>query len=84
VKSDVVEFPVMLLSTPWYLMTAIQDPIRPLSPAERGTVRGRLVFSLLTIEGVLVFDLFSMFGRSKVFREVGGCIFRAPEYFVFG
>jgi hypothetical protein len=83
VKSDAVEFPLMLPSTPSYQMTAIQAPVRPSSPAELGTDRGRLVFWLLTIEGVLAFDLFSVSWGSDVFGEVGVCIFRAPECFMF-
>jgi len=71
VKSDEVEFLVMLPSTPSYPMSAIQDPVRPCSPADVDPVRGRLVFWLLAIGGVLAFDLFSVSRRSKVFGEVG-------------
>jgi len=84
VTSDAVEFPHMLPSTPSYSMTPNQAPIRPSSPAELDTERGRLDIWLFTIEGALVFDLCSVSWRSKMFGEVGVCIFRAPECFVFG
>ena len=64
-------------------MTAIQSPVRPSSPAELDTERVKLVFWLLNIEGALAFDLFSISWRSKVFGEVGSCIFCAPECFMF-
>ena len=83
VKSDVVEFPLMLTSTPSWPMTASQAPVRPSSPAELGTKRGRLDFWLLTIEGALAFDLYSGSCGSKVFGEDGACIFRASECFIF-
>jgi hypothetical protein len=64
-------------------MTAIQAPVHPSSPAELGTKRGRLVFWLWTIEGVLGFNMFSVSWESKVFGEVVVSISRAPECCIF-
>jgi len=82
VKSDAVEFPLRLLSTPSYTMTAIQPPVHPFSPAELDTERGKLVFWLLSIEGALAFGLCSISWRSKDIWDDSGCIFRAPECFM--
>jgi len=56
-------------------MTVIQSPVCPSSPAKLDPERGRLVFWLLTIEGALGFDLLSVTWRSKIFGEVGECVY---------
>jgi len=61
----------------------LPGPVANTTPAELGTERGKLVFWLLTVEGALVFYLCSVSWRSKVIWEVGACIFRAPECFMF-
>lgn len=83
-ESNAVEFPLMLPTMPHYQMTAIQAYVRPSSPSELYTEIGRLVFGFLTIEGVLVFNLFSISWRSMVFEGVGTWIFRALECCIFG
>jgi len=65
-------------------MTAIQAPIAPSSHAELGTKGGRLGVWLLTVDGALEFDLFSVSWQSNVFWKVVTYIFCAPECFMFG
>jgi hypothetical protein len=84
VISDAVEFPLLFPSTPSYPMAAIETPVHPSSPAEVDTKRGMLAFRLFPIEGVVVFDLVSIYWRSKVFGIVGTCIFHAPGCVMFG
>jgi len=65
-------------------MTAIDTSIRPVSPAGPGHERADLVLWLLTVEGELASDLFSISSTSKVFGEVVTCILYSPECSMFG
>jgi hypothetical protein len=70
-KSDAVEFPLMLQSMSSYLITAKPTPIPSFSPADLDTENSRLLYWLFTIKRVLVFDLVLMSSWRKVFREDG-------------
>ena len=64
-------------------MTAMQDSVRASSPAWLNTPRGRVVFWLLIIDGVLVFDLFSISERRMVLGKLarGYFVYQSVEYF---
>ena len=81
--SDAVQYAVLLQSTPLYPTTAIQSQICPSSHTELATKGGKIVIWLLSIEGVLSFDVFSVSWRSKLCGEVILDIFRAPACFTF-
>lgn len=79
VKSGGVESPVMLPSIHSNPMTAIMGAIHPFSLPEQDTARDTEVYLLISIEPVLVFDLFAVTGRRDGIREISAAMYLATK-----